>query len=119
MRVPTNLAREAPFCKLLSLRLTPFSACALTFAVLLVLMNDSSTACAFPSGTRFFSLDGTLFAHTLGDDWYTVNASGTLVKLDVNNSPANAGIVFTGDRISEPEFLAALAGDTTGRAMNA
>ena len=73
---------------------------------------NSSTAHRFPQGTRFFSLDGELFAQTQGDNWYTVNATGTLVKLDPNNAPSSPGRVFTGDRIREPEFLAAMDSST-------
>jgi hypothetical protein len=71
-------------------------------------MVNSSTAQSFPPGTRFFSLDGVLFAQTQGDHWYTVNPTGSLEELDPTNAPSNPGRTFTGDRIEEPEFLAAL-----------
>src|SRR5687768_2977066 len=84
------------------------SSCASDRRVFTGCMLNSSIAQSFPPGTRFFSLDGKLFAQTQGDNWYTVNATGTLVKLDPNNAPSSPGRVFTGDRIREPEFLAAL-----------
>jgi len=77
-------------------------------------MVNSSTAHSFPPGTRFFSLDGVLFAHERGDNWYTISRTGALEKLDPANSPGSPTRLFTGDRISEPEFLAAL--DAQGRA---
>jgi hypothetical protein len=79
-------------------------------------MFNSSTAHSFPPGTRFFSLDGVLFAHEMGDHWYTINASGSLVKLDPNNSPGSPGTIFTGDRIRAPEFYAALTAENRQRA---
>ena len=72
-------------------------------------MVNSSTAQSFPPGTRFFSLDGVLFAQTQGDTWFTVNSGGSLEKLDPKNAPSSPGRVFTGDRIREPEFLAAMS----------
>ena len=71
-------------------------------------MVNSSTAHLFPPGTRFFSLDGVLFAQTQGDDWFTVNAAGSLEKMDPKTAPSSPGRIFTGDRIREPEFIAAL-----------
>ena len=72
-------------------------------------MNLTSNACELPPGTRYFSLDGVLFAHAQGDHWYTINANGRLSELDEEHSPANpTHHAFLGDRISEPEFLAAL-----------
>ena len=76
-------------------------------------MFNSSTAHPFPPGTRFFSLDGTLFAQTQGDHWFTVNAAGSLEELDPNAAPSSPGRIFTGDRIGEPEFLAALDPEAT------
>lgn len=71
-------------------------------------MVNTSTAHAFPPGTRFFSLDGILFAHESGEEWYTISSNGELVKLDPADSPGDPTHLFTGDRISEPEFVAAL-----------
>ena len=73
-------------------------------------MNSTSTACDFPPGTRYFCLDGALYAHTQGDHWYTVNSNGDIAELDEEHSPGNPTHAFLGDRISEPEFLAAMKG---------
>lgn len=61
-----------------------------------------------PPGTRYFSLDGVFYAHTQGNHWYTINANGRLLELDDDHSPGDPTHAFLGDRISEPEFLAAL-----------
>ena len=71
-------------------------------------MNSTSIACDFPPGTRYFSLDGVLYAHAQGDHWYTINSDGGISELDSDHSPGDPTHAFTGDRISEPEFLAAL-----------
>ena len=72
-------------------------------------MNSASNAYEFPSGTRFFSQDGVLFAHAGGDNWFTIDPNGSLVRLDgLNSHGMGPAVVFTGDRIREPEFRAAL-----------
>jgi hypothetical protein len=72
-------------------------------------MNSASNAYEFPSGTRFFSQDGVLFAHTGEDRWFTIDPKGSLVRLDgLNDHGMGPSVVFTGDRIREPEFVAAL-----------
>lgn len=72
------------------------------------LMVNTSTAQSFPPGTRFFSLDGTLFAQTQSDHWYKVNNAGSLEEVDPTEAPSYPTHTFLGDRIEEPEFLAAL-----------
>ena len=74
-------------------------------------MVNTSTAQTFPPGTRFFSLDGELFAQTQGDNWYHINSMGSLEKVDPADAPSYPTHTFLGDRIEEPEFLAALGSD--------
>jgi hypothetical protein len=69
---------------------------------------NASNAQSFPPGTRFFNLDGMLYAQTQGDNWYTVNSTGSLERVDPVDAPSYPTHTFLGDRIEEPEFLAAL-----------
>ena len=85
--------------------------CTTQKAVLIVAMVNTSNAQTFPPGTRFFSLDGELFAQTQGDNWYHINSTGSLEKVDPAEAPSYPTHTFLGDRIEEPEFLAALGSD--------
>ena len=75
-------------------------------------MVNTSTAQTFPPGTRFFSLDGELFAQTQGDHWYHINNAGSLEEVDPTDAPSYPTHTFLGDRIEEPEFMAALGSNS-------